>query len=289
MLYQALLGAWPLEGMDQAFVERAQAYAVKAAREGKQQTSWLAPDERYEKGLTDFISRILDRTQSSEFMAAFDAFARRTALIGALNSLSQLVLKTTMPGVPDYYQGTEFWDLSFVHPDNRRPVDFAARAAGLAAVVDPDWQSFVDTWPDGRIKFALLSRLLAVRQRFAAVFSDGGYHPLTVEGRDRDEVVAFARTSGSRAVIVVVGRLFARATDRGRQWPSSDAWQAMIRMDGFSSVHNVVGPQEALTGSELAVSALFDPLPVAVLQADWAPRTDRKGAKDRGRTIPADA
>src|SRR5215203_1425602 len=152
MLYQALLGAWPLEGMDQAFVERAQAYAVKAAREGKQQTSWLAPDERYEKGLTDFIIRILDRTQSSEFMAAFDAFARRTALIGALNSLSQLVLKTTMPGVPDYYQGTEFWDLSFVDPDNRQLVDFAARAAGLAAVADPDWQSVVHTWPDGRIK-----------------------------------------------------------------------------------------------------------------------------------------
>jgi (1->4)-alpha-D-glucan 1-alpha-D-glucosylmutase len=290
MLYQALLGAWPLEGVDRTFIERVQAYAVKAAREGKQQTSWLAPDEPYEKGLMDFISRILDRAQSADFIAAFDAFARRTALIGALNSLSQLVLKTTMPGVPDYYQGTEFWDLSFVDPDNRRPVDFAARAAGLTSLADPDWQSLVENWSDGQIKFALLSRLLAIRQQFATVFTDGAYYPLTVEGRDRDEVVAFTRTSGSRAVIVVVGRLFARATERGRQWPSDDAWQATIRVDGFSSVRNALGPAEPLSGSELPASALFHPLPVAVLQADWAQsRTKRKSTKDRDRPIPVDA
>jgi (1->4)-alpha-D-glucan 1-alpha-D-glucosylmutase len=287
MLYQALLGAWPLHGVDQAFIERVQAYAVKAAREGKQQTSWLVPDERYEKGLTDFIGGILDRAQSSEFTGAFDAFARRTALMGALNSLSQLVLKTTIPGVPDIYQGTELWDLSFVDPDNRRPVDFAARAAGLAALADPNWQSLVENWSDGRIKFALLHRLLAIRQQFAAVFTDGAYHPLAVEGRDRDEVLAFARTSGGRAVIVAAGRLFARSTDRGRQWPSGDAWQATIRIDGFSSVRNALALPEPLSGSELPVSKLFHPLPVAILRADWAlpprKRTMAKGAKRRAR------
>jgi len=104
MLYQALLGAWPLTGIEADFVERMQAYAVKAAREGKLQTSWLAPNERYESGLTDFVQRLLDRERSTSFIDSFDAFARRAALIGALNSLAQLLLKATLPGIPDFYQ-----------------------------------------------------------------------------------------------------------------------------------------------------------------------------------------
>jgi len=124
MLYQALLGAWPLDGVDAAFVDRVIGYALKAAREGKQQTSWLAPDEAYESGLRQFIARLLDQHHSRGFLDAFSAFAQRAALIGALKSLTQVVLKMTMPGVPDIYQGTELWDFSFVDPDNRRPVDF---------------------------------------------------------------------------------------------------------------------------------------------------------------------
>jgi (1->4)-alpha-D-glucan 1-alpha-D-glucosylmutase len=209
--------------------------------------------------------------------------------MGALNSLSQLALKTTMPGVPDFYQGTELWDLSFVDPDNRRPVDFAARAAGLASLVDPNWQSLTETWPDGRIKFALLHRLLAIRQQFAAVFTDGAYRPLTVEGRDRDEVLAFARISDGRAVIVAVGRLFARSTDQGRQWPSADAWHATIRLEGFSSVRNALGIGGPLAGSELPVSALFHPLPVAVLQAEYTEPRKRKPPASARRPAPAEA
>src|SRR4051812_4918313 len=139
MLYQALIGAWPLDGIDRGFVERMQAYAVKAAREGKEQTSWLAPNEIYESGLKDFLARILDPTSSAAFLESFQRVARHTALLGALNSLTQITVKTTMPGVPDFYQGTEYWDLSLVDPDNRRPVDFAARNAALAQLGDdPD-------------------------------------------------------------------------------------------------------------------------------------------------------
>jgi (1->4)-alpha-D-glucan 1-alpha-D-glucosylmutase len=127
MLYQTLLGAWQPD--DETFPERLQAYALKAAREGKQETSWLNPHAGYEAGLKTFIERILDRSQSSEFLDSLQALARRVSLLGALNSLSQLTLKATLPGVPDFYQGTEFWDFSMVDPDNRRPVDFVARAA----------------------------------------------------------------------------------------------------------------------------------------------------------------
>ena len=170
MLYQALIGAWPLQGPDSNFVERIAAFAEKAAREGKQQTSWTDPDEGYEAGLKTFLGRILDRHQSAAFLYSFEEFARRTALLGALNSLSQLTLKVTMPGVPDFYQGTEFWDLSFVDPDNRRPVDFRQRADALRDLGQPDWNALSANWMDGQIKLALTRRLLALRQECAELF-----------------------------------------------------------------------------------------------------------------------
>ena len=137
MLYQSLLGAWQPD--DASLPERLQAYALKAAREGKQETSWLNPHAAYEAGLQTFIERILDHSMSGEFLDSLGRLAKRVALLGALNSLSQITLKATMPGVPDFYQGTEFWDFSFVDPDNRRPVDFASRASALASIETPDW------------------------------------------------------------------------------------------------------------------------------------------------------
>jgi (1->4)-alpha-D-glucan 1-alpha-D-glucosylmutase len=272
MLYQALLGAWPLAGTDASFVDRMGAYAVKAAREGKQQTSWLAPNARYETGLEDFLHRLLDREHSARFIDAFDAFARRVALIGALNSLAQLVLKAAMPGVPDFYQGTEFWDLSLVDPDNRRPVDFAARASALKSIgAEPDWRVLASTWPDGRVKFALLRALLALRWRLADAFTNGSYRPLAVVGPHSNEMIAFARLSGRDAVIVVSGRLFGRATQNGRRWPPGEAWNASVVADGLSEMTNVLAGGRMMTGPRLAASDLFDVLPIAVLQAQYAP------------------
>ncbi len=280
MLYQALLGAWPLDGIDPPFVKRMRGYAVKAAREGKQQTSWLAPDEIYETGLENFLQRLLDREHSAAFIASFDAFARRAALIGALKGLAQLAMKMTMPGTPDFYQGSEFWDLSLVDPDNRRPVDFAARASVLEASGDePDWTALAATWPHGHIKFALMRRLLALRQWLADVFANGAYRPIEVLGPDRSEVLAFARVSGRTAVIVATGRLFARATHRGTRWPPGEAWNASLTVGRFSKIASVLGDRKAMTGPKLAVSDLFDALPVAVLQAQYMPaRNERAGA-----------
>lgn len=272
MLYQALLGAWPLTGIDDAFIERIQAYAIKAAREGKQQTSWLAPDERYEAGLTDFVRRVLDRERSAAFLDSFDAFARRAALVGALNSLAQLLLKATMPGVPDFYQGSEFWDLSLVDPDNRGPVDFAARASALASIGEaPDWAALASAWPDGRIKLALTRELLALRHEFTDLFTNGSYRPLDVIGPNRREIVAFARLGERNAVIVVSGRLFGRATQDGRRWPPSQAWNVSVLAEGFSEMRSVLAAGKPLPGPRLAAADLFDVLPMAVLQAQYTP------------------
>jgi (1->4)-alpha-D-glucan 1-alpha-D-glucosylmutase len=272
MLYQALIGAWPLDGIDQGFVERMQAYAVKAAREGKEQTSWLAPNEAYESGLKDFLARILDRRSSAAFLDSFETIARRTALLGALNSLTQITLKAMMPGVPDFYQGTEFWDLSLVDPDNRRPVDFAFRNATLAQLgEDASWPVLAQEWQSGRIKLALTQRLLAIRNRFDAVFTSGNYRPLEVAGPQADEVVAFARSHGRHTIIVVTGRLFARATDNGRAWLSPDTLpQASMQMDGLSSVRSLLGNAAPMQPTQIAASRLFGHLPVAILHAESA-------------------
>ena len=281
MLYQALLGAWPLTGIEADFVERMQVYAVKAAREGKLQTSWLAPNERYESGLTDFVQRLLDRERSTSFIDSFDAFARRAALIGALNSLAQLLLKATLPGIPDFYQGTEFWDLSLVDPDNRRAVDFAARASALASIgEEPDWSALASTWPDGRVKFALLRELLALRHDLPDLFTHGGYRALEVVGPNRREIVAFARLGERDAVIVVTGRLFGRATQNGTRWPPAQAWNAWVLVEGFSQMRNMLAPGEAMAGPRLAAADLFDVLPMAVVQAQYTPaRRERPKAR----------
>ncbi len=272
MLYQTLLGAWPIGGPDDDFVERIKAYALKAAREGKEETSWLNPNEAYEAGLQNFIMRILDRSTSAEFLDSLATLARRVALLGALNSLSQLTLKATMPGVPDFYQGTECWDLSLVDPDNRRPVDFAGRAAALAALQTPDWEGLTQNWADGRLKLAWTAHLLKLRTELAEIFTHGDYRPLEVEGLHRDHVIAFARRRDRDAAIVAVARHFAPFSQAGRAWPSAASFDGMIGVDGFS-IEGVDDP-----GKALPLSTLFQSLPVAVLKAriETAPAQARK-------------
>ncbi|MDE2243963.1 MAG: malto-oligosyltrehalose synthase, partial [Bradyrhizobium sp.] len=270
MLYQALLGVWPLERRDHSLLERMQAYALKAAREGKQETSWLNPHQAYEAGVQAFVARILDRAVSAEFIESLDKLARRIALLGALNSLSQITLKATMPGVPDFYQGTEFWDLSLVDPDNRRPVDFAARAEALALVETPDWDHLVQTWPDGRLKLAWTRHLLKLRSELADVFTDGDYQPLEVTGPHCDHIIAFARGYGGDAAIAVVTKTLAPLSQEGRSWPRAEEFDGAVDLAGYSV--------EGFSG-KAPLAQLFRHLPVAVLKAktrDEAPATGRR-------------
>ncbi|HXH46090.1 MAG TPA: malto-oligosyltrehalose synthase [Bradyrhizobium sp.] len=260
MLYQTLLGVWPLQELaDAGFVERIQAYALKAAREGKEETSWLNPHEAYENGIRDFVANILDPARSAEFLETLQTLARRVALLGTLNSLSQLTLKATLPGVPDFYQGTEFWDLSLVDPDNRRPVDFAARHAALTALEAPDWSGLTKAWPDGRLKLAWTRHLLALRNRLPDIFVRGGYQPLEVRGAHADHVIAFARTHGRAAAIVVVARQFAPFTQGGRDWPAPQEFDGAVDITGYTGT--------GLEGNELPLAQALPDLPVAVIEA----------------------
>ena len=272
MLYQALLGAWPLGGD----IERFQAFARKAAREGKEETSWIDPDAVYEDALAGFIADIFGE---EEFVQNFDAFASRAALLGALNSLTQLALKVAMPGVPDFYQGTEFWDLSLVDPDNRRPVDFAARERELQALsACSDLSALVEGWRQGSVKLALTQRLLAWRRAHHELFAQGDYRPLAVAGAHRDHVIAFARTRGEAAAVLVVGRHFAALTDGGRHWPRAEAWQGHVDLAGIS-LSDREPASRAAQDRPVPLAALFDPLPVAMLSGRTQnPRVSREGS-----------
>ncbi len=273
MVYQALIGAWP-QTVDADFVARMKAYAIKAAREAKAETSWLNPQPAYERGVEIFLEQILDAGQSPEFLSSIDAFARRVSLIGILNSLSQLTLKAMMPGVPDFYQGTEFWDTSLVDPDNRRPVDFKARETALADVaLEPRWGELIAHAADGRIKLAWTRHLLALRNAHPGMFENGSYLPLEITGPHRNHIIAFARVHRKEAVIVAVMRWFAPFTDGARTWPNG-AIEGAVKIDGF----HVSGA----TRAGLPLSELFARLPAATREAT-VKRAHKKAARDPGR------
>jgi (1->4)-alpha-D-glucan 1-alpha-D-glucosylmutase len=265
MLYQTLLGVWSVGESDGELIERIQAYAVKAAREGKQETSWLNPNEVYEAGVRTFIARIMNRSRSGEFLDSLEILAKRIALLGALNSLSQVTLKATMPGVPDFYQGTEFWDLSLVDPDNRRPVDFVDRAAVLESAENPDWESLARRWPDGHIKLAWTRHLLKLRTELAGVFARGDYEPLEVTGLHCDHVIAFARRHGRQAVIAAVARSLAPFSEGGRIWPRAETFDGTLHINGYS----VEGVSSKAGAEGVPLSTLFQHLPAAVLKARY--------------------
>ena len=200
--------------------------------------------------------------------------AQRLSLLGALNSLSQITLKAMMPGVPDFYQGTEFWDFSLVDPDNRRPVDFAERAGRLGALENPDWDRLVENWPSGHLKLAWTRHLLKLRTELADVFTNGDYEPLEVSGPHRDHFIAFARRRGREAAIIVVTRWFAPLTDGGRHWPGPENYDAALDVGGYA----VEGFADA-DATQLRLSDLLAHLPVAVLKARFNGAAQSRHAK----------
>jgi (1->4)-alpha-D-glucan 1-alpha-D-glucosylmutase len=257
MLYQALIGVWP-GAADADLVKRVQGYALKAAREGKQETSWTNPDADYERALKDYVATLLDPAISAGFLGSFEKFAARTAMLGALNSLSQLALKVLAPGVPDFFQGTEFWDLSMVDPDNRRPVDFAARKQTLA-MDSYDWADRATNWQDGHIKMSLTRRLLSVRRAFADLFARGDYEPVAVIGPQAAHVIAFGRRWKGQHVVVTVGRHFAALTEGGTRWPG--AIDAKLDLPQDAEYADLLGASD-----KAGVSGLFRSIPVSVLR-----------------------
>ena len=206
MLYQMLVGAWPLglapdddEGLER-FASRIAAWQRKALREAKRWTRWTSPNEPYEDACEDFLRAILSGGAAEEL----HAFASYIETPGAANGLAQAVLRLTTPGVPDLYQGTEYWDFSLVDPDNRRPVDFLARSASLAR--EPAPADALCSWRDGALKQSVIVRLLCARKAHPELFSRGSYRPLIATGPAADKVLAFVREHRGQRLLVALGR-----------------------------------------------------------------------------------
>jgi (1->4)-alpha-D-glucan 1-alpha-D-glucosylmutase len=221
LLYQTLVGSWPLEPMDAAgeqnYRERIVNYMQKAMREAKVVTSWLNPSERHEEAMKEFIEAML-APENTAFREDFVEFARRIACYGIYNSLAQVTVKIGAPGIPDFYQGTELWDFSLVDPDNRRPVDYRKRAALLEEVRAASrtnggtrtlFERFASAPTQDGFKLAVTHGLLEFRRTHPDVFQHGDYEPLAFDGQRRDHAFGFARRYAGREVLVIVPRLIA--------------------------------------------------------------------------------
>jgi (1->4)-alpha-D-glucan 1-alpha-D-glucosylmutase len=218
LLYQTLVGTWPVEPMSTAdrerYCHRIVQYMHKALREAKIHISWINPSEAYEAAARDFVRDLLGQN-GAPFQAELSQFVRNIAGSGFVNSLAQVLLKLTVPGVPDFYQGSELWDFNLVDPDNRRPVDFAQRRDRLDKLLDdakagiePAALAVAARWPDADVKLWVIMRCLALRRNWPNVFSFGDYVPLTASGPAADHVVSFARRFERQCVVVVAPRQY---------------------------------------------------------------------------------
>ena len=233
-LYQTLIGSYPLnQDQDGEFLERLTAYLIKAVREAKVHTEWLKPDGAYEQAFVDFARQILAPAEGNRFMEEFLPFAKKIAYCGMFNSLSQTLLKIASPGVPDVYQGTELWDLSFVDPDNRRPVDYAKRRHLLEELKDGEvkdrpglLRDLLSRWENGWIKLYLIHKLLDFRRAHRELFTDGEYIPLEATGESRQAVCAFARRKGQTWALAVVPRLVGHRVYHGTPPLGAEVWNS---------------------------------------------------------------
>lgn len=271
LLYQALLGIWPVDGDPSQLVPRLHEYVVKAAREAKRATSWISPNLEYEQALRDFVSQLLDDPARSAFVRDFAPLAAHAAYFGALNSLAAVALRITSPGMPDCYQGTELPALTLVDPDNRRPVDFDRASEMLEQVADLDRlpRELLERG-NGAAKLFLTTKLLQLRRRDPEVFAAGTYVPLSVDGTYKDHVFAFARTFERRVVLVVVPRWSATLMERPSLPLGETAWED-TRID-VSTLNGTLQGKASHEGSQEAV-------PLESMERGTMPLTDVLSAR----------
>lgn len=286
ILYQAMLGIWPVgcsENINhRGLKRRIKEFFVKAAKEAKTHTSWIAPNEPHEAVLRKFVSSILDDTADNRFLADFAVMQGKLAFYGAFNSCSQLILKMTCPGVPDFYQGSELWNFCLTDPDNRQPVDFKRRARILEELksrgsdASPELcQRLLNHWQGGCLKLYVTMRILQFRRAHPDLFLKGNYLALKVQGAKRESVVAFSRSARSPGnwIIIAVPRLLTNVVDPGtfpigrESWGSTALVLPSSAPKGWLNILNgePIAPVRTQDKWVLPVAKIFAHLPFAVL------------------------
>jgi len=272
LFYQALAGAWPadLSLQDEAglqeLADRLSAFMTKALREAKRQTSWTDQNEPYEKAVEDYVRGAFAPERRS-FLREVRAIIATIEPAGIINSLSQLVMKLTLPGIPDIYQGCELFDYSMVDPDNRRAVDFDLRRKLLHEVRDMPATEAMERWREGLPKLWLLHRLLRLRRAHEGIFAHGDYEPVEITGDENMHAIAYARVLEGRRVVVAVPRLVLRHCEPGRpSWISSAFGRTMLQLPSGSGRYRTLTGQ-VVEEREIPLSMLWRELPVAVLES----------------------
>ena len=232
-IYQTLLGSFPftMDGFD-SYRNRIKDYVIKAVREAKVHTAWIKPDLKYEEACVSFVEKLLDQKKENKFFESFQELQRKISHYGVYNSLSQTLIKMTVPGVPDFYQGTELWDLNLVDPDNRRPVDYDLRKKYLQYIQDkipndvlPLVDELLKTREDGRIKMFLIYQILQSRKKQKDLFLRGELLPLLVEGEQSKAVIAYARKLGNSWAIIVTPRFFTSIIKEAKMPLGKEIWK----------------------------------------------------------------
>jgi (1->4)-alpha-D-glucan 1-alpha-D-glucosylmutase len=264
-IYQTLLACWPTAEFvpDAAFRQRIRDHVRKAVNEAKVNTHWNHPNEAWLEACDRFVDGILTPDTGKEFLEQFAPAARRLAHLGLVNSLAQVVLKITSPGVPDFYQGSERWNLTLVDPDNRAVVDWSEPRRFASVVQDRPWRELLRDWRDGGVKLRLTEALLRFRRDHLAVFQQGSYEPLAASGRFSERLVVYQRVLGRERVVVLVPRLTAALGSP----PLGLVWEdTAVALPGGETWRDVLSGQQ-WKGNSFALAELFRDLPLAVLTA----------------------
>lgn len=277
LLYQTLLGTFPFEApAGTSFSERISRYVVKALREAKLHSSWTQVNEPYEEAVISFIQKILHPVEGNPFLKAFLPFCKKIAFYGIWNTLSQTLLKMTLPGVPDFYQGTELFDFHLVDPDNRQPVDFDKRKRFLTEILnnfssDPLGliEELLTHRSDGRIKLFLIARTLRSLNTHAALYQEGSYVPLAAAGRFKAHVIAYARTHKERCSITVVPRLLTGLVSEHQYPLGRRVWQdtaIVFPKKNASCLKNIFTGEILKAAASVNVGRLLNHFPCALLE-----------------------
>ncbi len=269
--YQTLLGVFPFEEDDLANLpNRIKDYILKAVREAKVHTAWLRPDEEYEQAFFSFIDRLL-AAKESDFWQQFRPFQKQIAEYGIYNSLAQILIKNTAPGVPDLYQGAELWELSLVDPDNRRPVDYEQRInflEDIKAKIELNIlqliRELIEIKENGKIKLFLTHQLLQARKEYSEIFSNGDYQPIEVTGKYQNHLVAFARNYGDKTIVAIAPRFLTGIVKPGQLPLSVEVWSDTSLKLAHKNWHNLIDHQ-TIVGENLAVGKILQNFSVALL------------------------
>jgi (1->4)-alpha-D-glucan 1-alpha-D-glucosylmutase len=278
LIYQTLLGVWPPNADDASITKRLQDYMVKALREARIHTRWIEANEAYEGAVVRFVELILSRETAPRFVEDVALFRRRLAWCGMIHSLGQTLLKIVCPGTPDFYQGSETWDLRLVDPDNRQPVDFTERCKELRELPRDGRNpgaafELFRRWPDGRIKMHVIRAALRCRQQHPEVFVEGEFSPVVARGSRSENVISILRNHDGISILALIPRWLARTYTPAEELPAADFWGETVLLlpeSAPESWTNVltgesVESQRMGTSHSLAVSKVLARFPVALL------------------------